>query len=194
MCEMSPEHCNLSSFNGQLELNRLALRLAAGKLRLSYRGHPLSAEAVEHAVSKAGECLALDPARFASRTHLLNFLRLAAGRKAMSERRGPRGRCQFLADRAEGVADPRSAADKERGRSSETVEALFSSLRGLASAERELIVDYYLNGLTDGEIGARLYGSGPTRSASGQRVRKRRLLSLARLRRLLTEAGVGPDA
>jgi DNA-directed RNA polymerase specialized sigma24 family protein len=197
-CKLTPDRNtsrrrSLAPFNALHEMSQLGIRHAQGKLRIARNGRLLPTDAIEHALSRANEELARNPARFVSREHLLNFLRQRAFWTAVINRRGRRGHCKSLSDRADEVATPHhSSASAERAWPVEAVEILLACLRRMPARMRQLLERHYFDGLTDADAGVHLYGTVATPNALGQRARKERLRALEQLRRLLVARGVVP--
>jgi DNA-directed RNA polymerase specialized sigma24 family protein len=165
-------------------LDDLGRRLAAGDAALYAGGRPLPREAVEAALSLAGEALARKPDYFDSPAHLKNFLRQRGIWKASD---GARGRKRWRAAPGVDVAELPAREPREP----EVCEVVRACLRRLPEAERTALVGHYFEGATDVEVGALVFGVPDPGPAIGLRVWRLRHKALARLRRYLLEAGLG---
>jgi RNA polymerase sigma factor (sigma-70 family) len=87
------------------------------------------------------------------------------------------------------LIDPRD--DEAARRLQRDREVTFASLAQLPDQDREILEDYYYDGLTDQEIGAQLYEDG-SEQARGLRVWRRRQKAHARLETILVENGIDP--
>jgi RNA polymerase sigma factor (sigma-70 family) len=145
-------------------------------------------EAMADALSKAWTVGRDDPEYFDSYAHLVNWLKQTARWKQIDRfRKAQRWRFRRLP--ADGATDP--APPGRQRWTAEDVELLWDCLLRLSETDREVLLASYFDGLTDAEIGARLFGPTATSRALGLRVWRLRQATLVRLRRLLRAEGVG---
>src|SRR5262249_49749484 len=119
------------------------------------------------------------PSCFASERHLINWLAKVAYRKALDELR--RKKAEPLAER--------DVAGSVNG----TPSVVWECLQQLPAGDSQILLWYFYDGLTDIQIGLRLYGEEVSVEARGQRARKGRLAALRQLRVILLRRGVDPD-
>jgi RNA polymerase sigma factor (sigma-70 family) len=144
----------------------------------------LAADAVQTAVVKVYQ-LPDSPARFQDVRHLANWLALVAYRAALDVLRRKH-------DTPTSDLDYVPAADEpdEVGWPEDVIQA---GLRGLEERDRQFLKWPYYDGLTDKQIGERLYPGEPPSSRNGQRARIERLRALGRLRAVLFALGLDPE-
>jgi DNA-directed RNA polymerase specialized sigma24 family protein len=172
-----------------------ALPVVYQRLTRRYGDEQLAEEVSWDCLTQAYEVWRSDPGYFANRD-LTRWTSNRANWRALDVLR-QRARLTPLAeDRAEDgetarpLADPRD--DEDARRLARDREAVFASIRQLDEQDGLIVESYYYDGLTDQEIGARLYGGEGTDQARGLRVWRRRRKARAQLQTLLIENGIDP--
>lgn len=165
------------------------------RARLTRRyGDPQLAEEVSwDCLTQAYEVWREDPAFFANRD-LTAWTGQRATWRALDRLR-ERGRFAPLAEEhpgepGEGAAAPLVEPREAERRRLRDRQLTWRSLQQLGEQDREILEGYYYDGLTDQQIGARLYGGEGSEQARGLRVWRRRRKAQQRLRTLLEQNGL----
>jgi DNA-directed RNA polymerase specialized sigma24 family protein len=156
-------------------------------------GQPLAPDAVLDAVARAWEMGGQDGTCFHSLDHLVNWVRQTAHwRSVDSFRQARRRRVQSLsAGKSAEVPDPRQSQAARRRWSREDQGTVWGCLQKLPADERAALEGHFYEGLTDIEIGRRLFGPQGGDRAVGLRAWRLRQRAQARLGQLLRHEGVG---
>jgi RNA polymerase sigma factor (sigma-70 family) len=152
-----------------------------------YRRHhdaQLADEVSQDCIVQAYERHADDPSYFDGRD-VLDWLRQRASWRSLDQYRR-RGRCKTLPE--EGNVQPLRANDFPE----DNRQLAWSCLQRLPEQERFVLVLHHYDGLTDQEVGSRLFGERLSPRARGLRVWRLRQQAYQHLKTLLLEEGFEP--
>lgn len=177
------------------EALQAALPVVYQRLTRRYGDAQLAEEVSWDCLTQAYEVWREDPDYFANRDltrwtsnranwRALDVLRKRSRLASLAEEPGDYG------ESLPTLLDPRD--DEQERRLLRDREAVFSSVRQLDEQDRFIIESYYYDGLTDQEIGTRLFGRNGSEQSRGLRVWRRRRKGHAQLQALVVKAGVDP--